>query len=121
MEIRFEFRSGEVINGVSVYANQVYVGDLINIAQDNLMNWCCIQSRGDIKFALRNEETFGCVLNAIKSYIHDNGYGGFVISSYPGGIVSYYSEDFWNKHGFWQRENVPSSLYFFDKEKIFSK
>lgn len=111
MKINFEFREGKVTNGVTIYANDVYVGELILIPQDKLLNWCAIQNQFKCKFALRNESTFAEVLNAIKEYIVENSYGGLVISSYTsGGIRSFYSDEIWTKYGFKQDDNLPPTL-----------
>lgn len=94
MNINFEYRNDEVENGVSVYANDVYVGELLHITQDNLMNWCCIQGKSDFNFVFRNESTFECILDEIKRYIKDNQYGGLVISNYAGGKVPFLNRNF---------------------------
>ncbi len=110
--MELEFRTGDVIDGVTVYANDVYVGDITYIKQDMLANWCKIQNKADVKFALRNENTFSEILYGIVDYLKENGRNGVVVSSYSGGIAPYFTDEFWEKYGFVQKEDAPKALYF---------
>lgn len=113
MEIEYQYRTDEVTNGATLYANGVYVGDLLDVSQGEWVNWCAIQGEFKCKFALRNEDTFDRILCEIKRYASEKQFSGVVISSYSsGGIRSFFSDEFWIKKGFMRDENAPGEILF---------
>lgn len=113
MEISFEYTNDKVEYGVTLMANGVYVGDLLDVPAGNWVNWCAIQGEFKCKFALRNEDTFDLILDEIKSYCIKNEKTGIVISSYSsGGIRGFYDDDFWIGRGFYLDQDSPSALMF---------
>lgn len=111
--IDFEYVEGNIIHGVTLMANGVYVGDLLEISQGKYINWCAIQGEFKCRFALRNEATFNLVLDEIKRYCLNHDRKGIVVSSYTsGGIRGFFPEEFWKTHGFKEDNDAPGALLF---------
>ena len=113
--INFTYKPGSLIDGVDLYANNAFIGELSSLCEPDVLLWSAVSDTQVVELALKNGAYFDKIVAEIEKYRLKNGYERLCISNNYGGIASFFPAEFLLFHGFSVSEDGPASLYFYKK------